>query len=323
MKRELPCLQCRGTSTLTRFRHHACVPAIAAITLLAALPAAAHEPLWGEIPTTFSFGLWHPEIRYGFASGDRLLRGSARVPNPVGRTMEMRHGMFMLQYGLNQRINLMLKVPWMRRVEEETVGGVRRRSVSSGLGDLSLVVKHKVSQRLGEGLNEKHALLYGLKFPTADNDARSWTGALLAPHEQAGSGRWGLHVGWAWDYERYRDTFYASAELEMDVEGGPRRGRHLELDAAYGYWLVFANRPEDLGIVLAGGPHFEVMGRDRVGGRPVADTGHQLLGFQITAIATKGQMQFRLGVLWPLAQRVGGTQVEMGPEVRLGWEMFF
>ena len=50
----------------------------AALLLAVAAPASAHEPLWGETPTVFGFGVVHPELRFAFRDAGSARHGGIR-----------------------------------------------------------------------------------------------------------------------------------------------------------------------------------------------------------------------------------------------------
>src|SRR6266571_5000253 len=103
------------------------IPPIAA-TLVAlfavATPALAHEPLWGETPTIFGPGVFHPEVRFGF-----MRTGSASNPGEAGsRSLAQEYG---LQYGINRWVNVRLTVPVAgAQIEQNLAGAVDRTTVS-------------------------------------------------------------------------------------------------------------------------------------------------------------------------------------------------
>jgi hypothetical protein len=287
---------------------------IAAALLLIAAPVSAHEPLWGETPTVFGFGILHPEVRFGFRDAGSLFRGGIRARLFETETM--------VQYAPSTSLNLMLEVPWMESIREQRIGGRRRQVVISGLGDIELLAKRRFSHHVEEGLNIQHALIYGLKLPTGRSDHREVGGGRADPHDQTGTGKLGLILGYAWDRERIQDTIWASMRYHRDLGGGFRMGDMLEADAAYGYWLKRANEASELGFNLALGLHGEFHADDPLGGR-TANNSHSLLGVQLTPILTKGNHQLRLGVFVPFARTGPADHADFPAEFRVAFETFF
>jgi hypothetical protein len=299
---------------------------LAAAVLITARPAAAHEPLWGETPTVFGFGVIHPETRLSFRDAGTTRRGGVRQRMIETETM--------VQYAPTTALNVQLDVPWMQSVRETGSGRERRRVVIGGLGDAELTAKRRFSVRQSEGLNVQQSLIYGLKLPTGESGHRdvqgghahrgSGGGTLRAhPHDQPGTGKLGLILGYAWDRERVEDTIWASARYQRDLGGGFRMGDMAELDAAYGRWLKIANEAAQLGINLAVGLHAEIHADDPLGGGRYADNAHHLLGVHVTPIFTKGSHQLRFGVLVPFSRSGPADHSDFPYEVRFAFETFF
>lgn len=285
--------------------------------LLAAVaaPAHAHEPLWGETPTVFGYGIFHPELRFDYRDSGSLRGGGVRQ-----RMFEQEA---MLQYAPSTAINLMIEAPFMESLREQRRAGRRRQVTISGLGDLRLLAKRRFHVEQGDALNIQHSLVYGLKLPTGDSGRRDVTGRRADPHDQPGTGKPGVVLGYAWDRERLNDTIWASLMYERDLGGGFRMGDMLEADLAYGYWLKRANEAKELGFNLAAGLHGEFHADDPLDHGRSAHNGHELLGFQLTPILTKGNHQLRLGVFVPFVHSGPGDHVDFPYEFRFAFETFF
>ena len=285
------------------------------LALSVAVPAAAHEPLWGETPSVFGFGVIHPEIRAAFRDSGSTRRGGVRQRMFETETM--------VQYAPSTALNLMIEVPWMQSLREQGRGRRGKRVVLGGLGDIELTAKRRFSVKQEVGLLVQHSLIYGLKLPTGESNLRDLDGALAHPHDQPGSGKPGLILGYAWDRERIDDTLWASMRYHRDLGGGFRMGDMLEADAAYGRWLIRANEASQLGFNLAVGLHGEFHAADPIGGGRSAGNGHKLLGLQITPIFTKRNHQLRFGVFLPFARSGPADHTDFPVEFRVAFETFF
>lgn len=284
---------------------------VGALALLTALPAAAHEPLWGETPSVFGFGVIHPEVRFGYRDAGATRRGGIRQRLFESETM--------VQYAPSIALNLMLEIPWMQSVRES-----RGRRVSiGGLGDIELLAKRRFSVRQSEGLNVQQSLIYGVKLPTGADSHRDVTGRRADPHDQPGTGNPGLVLGYAWDRERVQDTVWASMRYHRDLGGGFRMGDMLEVDSAYGWWFIRANEAAHLGFNLAVGLHGELHAADPLGGAGSARNQHRLLGVQVTPIFTRGNHQLRLGVFVPFVRSGPADHADFPMEFRFAFETFF
>lgn len=289
----------------------------------AATPARAHEPLWGESPQTFAFGIWHPELRFGFEDDRVLLRGSARLDNADALRRLRYDTLLSVQWAPRTSLNLKLEVPVSSITAEQRIGGVVRRASTTGLGNIMLSAKDRFHVRFGADWKEMQSYSVGIQLPTGQHSGRYPDGTPLDPGDQPGSGKWGYMFGYAYDYERLKDTVWASVSYSGDLGGAGSMGDMLEADANYGYWVIRALHPQDLGVILAAGPHYEWMGHDRTAAGRDPDSGFSMAGLQASLIATKGQAQARVGVLVPLYQHVNGTQVRPELEVRAGVEALF
>jgi hypothetical protein len=279
-------------------------------------PALAHEPLWGETPTIFGPGVWHPEIRLG-----SVRRGS--VDEPGDERMDEIEGMVGLQYGINRFVNVRLTVPMTRATVEENLGGTVGESSFSGVGDAMIEGKYRFHLVQETGLQKSQAVLLGWKLPTGEDDVTGPDGARLPPSQQPGSGRHGLELGWAIDQERLDDTWWACAFYMHDFGSGFREGDMAEVTAAYGRWLVRPNVADELGLNLALGIHARGSGDDRLEDGSSADNSYRLAGLHLTPIVSFGRSQYRIGVFVPLVRSGDELSTDFSYEVRMGWEMFF
>lgn len=283
--------------------------------------ARAHEPLWGETPQTFAFGVIHPEVRFDLADSNGLFRGGLRVNNGDGQRLSRQETSLSLQYALDTSRNIRLEIPAAVITATRRVDGALRETRTSGLGDAIFSLKNRYHADFGLDFKKQFSYLVGIQLPTGEHNGRNPDGTRLMPSEQPGSGNFGLALGWAFDYERLQDTVWVSAHYQHDLFGrADRKGDELELDANYGYWVKRATRPQDLGIIVAAGPHVQIAGRDRVSGPTEDDSGGETAGLQATLIATKGQYQGRIGFLVPVYRHFNGTQLGAGTEFRAGFE---
>src|SRR5688500_16561274 len=78
---------------------------VTAVALLLTSPVAAHEPLWGETPSVFGFGVIHPEVRFGYRDAGSTRRGGVRARMWEQETM--------IQFAPTTALNLMIEIPWM------------------------------------------------------------------------------------------------------------------------------------------------------------------------------------------------------------------
>jgi len=277
---------------------------------------SAHEPLWGETPTVFGPGVFHPEIRFGLTR-----RGGAVDPgDEASREIEQEYG---LQYGINRFVNVRLIVSAMRTEFEENVAGSKQETLVTGIGDTLLSAKYRFHLRQETGFQASQALILGWKIPTGDDDRDGIGGTRLSPSDQPGSGRHGVEIGYAIDRERLVDSAWTSVFYRHELGAGFRRGDMVEVDAAYGRWVVRPNVADDLGINLAIGVHGEASGDDQQDGGPPFSNAHRVAGLHVTPIITKGRNQYRVGVFVPLFKSGNENETDFHYQIRASWEMFF
>lgn len=290
------------------------------LTLSVCREARTHEPLWGETPNVFGFGVIHPEFKFMFRDAGHTRRGGERT-----RMFEQE---VMLDYAPSTALNLRVEAPFHSNLLEHRSGGALESSRIAGLGDLRLRAKRRFSVRQEEELNVQHSLIYGLKLPTGRNDHGSPDGGRAHPHDQAGTGKLGLVLGYAWDRETVEDTLWFSTVWRRDLGGGFRMGDMLEFSLAYGRWVLLPLESSQTGLNLAAGIYGEMHVTDRVElrngpGFGNAGNGSGLLGLQFTPILTKGNHQLRVGVMVPVLRSGAQDHVDFAYELRMALETFF
>ena len=280
------------------------------------VPAFAHEPLWGETPTVFGPHVLHPEIRFGF-----MRRGTHTDPGDMSaEEFDQEYG---LQYGINRFVNARLRLPAMHMEVTQNIAGTDDEDLVTGVGDAILDVKYRFRLHQDTGLQRSQALIAGWKLPTGDDDRVAPDGSRLPPSDQPGSGKHGVEIGWAGDIEHLTDTWWGSVFYDHELGGGFRKGDMVEVDAAYGRWLVRPGTADDLGFMLAFGVHGEDAASDELEDGSSAENSYRVAGLQMTPIITKGRMQIRVGVFVPLAEDGDESRTDFPYELKAGWEMFF
>jgi hypothetical protein len=99
-----------------------------------------------------------------------------------------------LSYGIDHHLTISAELPYVRRDhlrEGSADGGVEPLGNISGVGDLNLLAKY----RLSDGGSTGFALIAGLKLPTGSTHKRSPEGERLETEHQPGTGSWDPIVG--------------------------------------------------------------------------------------------------------------------------------
>ena len=282
--------------------------------------AYAHEPLWGESPQTFAFGIWHPEFRFGFQNSSFLYQGSNRIPNPDAMRRTRLDGLFSLQYAPQTSLNIKIDIPFAQTLVSQNIGGQVKRTSATGLGNVRVSAKSRFYQKFGPDWKLHHSYVVGISLPTGAGGFNP-DGSRLSPSDAPGSDKFGISLGYAFAYERLKDTLWFSAMFASDLGGTGSQGASFSADANYGYWIKRATKPQDLGLLLAAGVHYEAQDHDRIEGGGDPNSGYNLTGIAMSFIATKGQAQFRVGALVPVYQHVDGVQLRPEIQLRAGVEI--
>lgn len=280
---------------------------------LSALPAAAVEPLWGDMPLTLGKGTFHPVWRTRFLDAGN--RGSGR--------MRMWEQELMLEYAPTADLNLRLDLPYQNTLQQMGAGS----TFVSGLGDVMLRGKQRVGGTRGMGMQSQHSLYYGVKLPTGDDGhhLRFPGGARqrLNPVDQTGTGNPGILLGYGWTHEELWDAVWAGATWRRDIGGGFRAGDNVEANATFARWLKRPDEAEELGIKLSAGADGRFHGADSLGRGGSAGNSFGYAGFHVTPVITRGNQILQMGVFVPVVR--GGThhRVDFPFELRLGIESYF
>src|SRR6185436_19757977 len=158
------------------------------VTLLTALmalrlAAIGHEPLWGETPQTFAFGVWHPELRFSFENDALLLGGSHRIANPAGLGRSRLDSFLSFQTAPMTALNLKLEIPYSSIWNRQKVGGMLRTSAAAGFGDLLVSAKSRFGEQFGPTWKVHHAAILGLKLPTGAHNGKAPDGSFMSPSD--------------------------------------------------------------------------------------------------------------------------------------------
>jgi hypothetical protein len=283
---------------------------------LSAIPAAAHEPLWGETPTVFGFGVLHPEFK-------TMFRDAGRTREEGDRRMRMWMHELGVGYAPSTALNLRLMVPYLTNIHDMRLGGEVHRRRVSGLGDAQIRAKRRFSGHQDLGLNIQHSLIYGAKLPTGRDNVTGPGGMRMDPQDQPGTGNLGFLLGYTGDRETVVDTIWWSTLWQRDLGGGFRMGDMVEVTAAYGRWVKIAREADEVGINLALGVYGEVHTADRGADGLRIPNAYRMAGLHFTPIVTRGTQQFRVGVFVPLVRSGPMDRTRFPFELRGGFEAFF
>ena len=288
------------------------------LLLAATAPAAAVEPLWGEMPLTLGKGTFHPTWKSRFFDAGDSDR------------MKMWQHELMLEYAPSASLNVRLDVPYMNSRLQHTVGGRRGSTSVSGLSDITLRAKQRIHGSREDGRQTQGSVFYGIKLPTG-SDSHQFPGAhnhgggspRLDPIDQPGTGNPGILAGYGWTRESLGEALWASATWKRDVGGGFRLGDVVDLNGTYARWVRRPNEAEQLGVKLSGGLNGQYHSSDT--GDRGASAGNEFgyLGLHLTPVVTQGNYIFQAGVFVPMLRTGAQHRVDYPYEIRFGIETFF
>lgn len=240
--------------------------------------AIAHEPVFSLGPETIYEGGVGIETEVEFEKADEEREAPLH---------------YEIIYGLTENLAITAAIP---HILEKRDGA----TISEGLGEAALRAKYQFFRKDTLGAQDKATVIYGMKFPTGDEDDRPPLGSGALDHLFGLSGG---HESTTW-------YAFATGRYVLRPEAGTReKGDRVLVDAAGGFrpWL----RPYkswDLVVLLE--TSYEYAGRDQRDGSTLVNTGgHRLLTgptflWSIRNVMVKG------GIQLPLWHDLNGDQEE-------------
>lgn len=205
------------------------------------------------------------EVAITLPQGTTTIRSFVRVTDFGGAGGSAWEAQNQIAHGLTAKTNLLLLAP--------VVGGTARRS--SGLGDVTLLVKQQVWKRNRLQTQERVALIGGVKLPTGESGEQDGTGR-LPRRLQPGSGAWDFPVGVLFAHDAARGFFADALYTVRTGARGYRFGNVLRYDLAYTQALAGGNPRENFvwAVLEMNG---SVAARDRSAGQEAAVSGGHVL----------------------------------------------
>ena len=247
-----------------------------------------------------------------------LLNGSSSVADPLDQVLRERRTVLGFNYGLARNWSISALAPFVERELDTTAGDMS----SSGIGDVSLILKHRfhfLNWRRGAW---NTSWIFGVEFPSGSTSERA--GAVrLMPNLQPGSGSVDPFAGIAstLSLDRFRYDFVAfykeNTEGAQDFEEGDKLT--LSLAGKYRYWHEKYPGPSaSVTVALKWG----MTSRAESFGVNLANSGGDEFLFRIaTGIHPRPDMDLSLSLDIPLHEDFNGTQLGLDTRVQLalGW----
>jgi hypothetical protein len=275
----------------------------AALFGCAALPAAAEEPLWGEIASTLGKGFVNVSTNGAY----RAYRPFRHHGSAVALTMTQVNGSFLMEYGLTPDADVRVRLPYFNQTMEEEFAGQTASHSMSGMGEMTVGVKRRLWQDVGKQHKNELAVFGDVKLPTGDNNLRDANGALIPPHLQPNTGNYGGSAGLAANRHTDKGGHWFSTMYTAEARSSRfQRGSMMEIHASSGRRvrrLKEAGQTDWMGIV---GLHYYRMGQDSENGQSVEGSGGSVVSAELSLLGSRQTRGFRLGILVPV-------HVDLGP----------
>ena len=171
---------------------------------------------------------------------DGLRSGTSSIADALDQRFVEKRTVFGLNHGIARAWSLSLLAPFVDRTRESNLGDLS----SSGVGDFSLIVKHRF-HRLDWYRSAWHsAWIVGVETPTGSTNERDG-GVRLRPGLQPGSGSWDPFVGVASTVSLDRWRFDAVAFYKENLEGSQdfEEGDRLTLTLSGKYRFLHEKYP--------------------------------------------------------------------------------
>lgn len=191
-------------------------------------------------PDTLDGGHWSAGLRVVYTRPEQ--RSDAELAALAGQHIHAHNIDYNLNasagiaYGVSHHLTIAVELPYVRRddLREGThahsggtaINGVEELGTVSGIGDLSVLAKY----RLTEGERTGFAIIAGLKMPTGSTHKTSIQGERLETEHQSGSGSWDPVLGFSAATKFGPMHLTASALYQISTKGAQdtRLGNRLQ-----------------------------------------------------------------------------------------------
>ena len=175
-------------------------------------------------PDTLDEGHWSAGVRLAYTRPER--RSDAELEALAAQGVHAHNTDYNLNasagiaYGITHHLTVSAELPFVRRdnLREAEDGEVHRLGTVSGIGDLNLLAKYRLTDGGTTGL----ALIAGIKAPTGSTHKRDLNGERLETEHQPGTGSWDPIVGASASTKLGRMQLTASALYQFSTEGAQR-----------------------------------------------------------------------------------------------------
>ena len=191
------------------------------------------------------------------AFSDSELKNFAEDGHDVHSMNSVFHGTLGAGYGVNDRLTISLKIPYIilndiKEAHADEPDEVHVHGDAMGIGDLTIFGQYRFLEMKGNGVES--SLLFGLKTPTGKTDDEDIEGVRFETEFQPGSGSWNPIIGVAASKRYGRVSFDADLLYTIATKGAQETdlGDMFNYDLAASYRLFEGSFAGDL-IIEANG----------------------------------------------------------------------
>jgi hypothetical protein len=268
-----------------------------------------------------------------FTRSGTLQEESQKVENTIGQYMNSSVSQVFAGYNFSDRLGLQLNLPVIYRSYRRPRGSVIENGTVSGIGDLSLLGRFTVFQKMRKDFSLNWSVLGGVKFPTGDSSLLGepeveseppLPASAIAGHDLAlGSGSYDGIIGSALSVRWERLFFNSGVQYAIRTEGSFDHQYANDLTWSGGPGFYFAlNESYTLSLqaVVSG----ESKGKDTYDGVPDQDSAETIvyLGPQIN-FTWSDKMSFQVGGDLPVSIANSGLQAVPDYRVHLAFTWRF
>lgn len=263
-----------------------------------------------------------------FVVRNQLRRDGEKISDPMDRNVLVFAEVFAVPVRIGSDTVVTGSVPILHKELNLTAPGSPRGSLSDrGLGDTTILLKHRFYVNNFQSGGFQAAVIGGVKLPTGDNDERDDQGQLLPPSLQLGTGsvdvpigvvmtafrnRIGINADVLYKFNSKSDDFVFGDEMKLNLAVGyrlfPREYTSFENKVLNAYMevnTVISQRASCDGLVVA----------NSGGSMVFISPGLQWVLHPRFLIETAVQI--------PAVQELNGTQLAFGSTVNFGVRLLF
>ena len=235
-----------------------------------------------------------------------LFRGSSEIAAPSEYSLDEHRSVLGFDYGMHRDVTVTALVPYVDR----TLVSAGVESAASGLGDVALIGKYRLTHTEGRAMGFNWSLIGGAELPTGATDAKDG-GTRLDPSVQVGKGSLNPFVATSVTYGYQLSRFDATAFYKVNTEGAQNYedGDFFSVSFSGAYRFLHYQYPgPTFGLRL--GLEYRHQGRASSDGVAVVNSGADEVIFSpALSIHPIPRIDMVLGVRVPVYQHYQGTQI--------------